>query len=273
MSKKTLTNPADILAALNAETDKALAKGKVARKNKPKPVIRSTVSKRHGRPLKPGNLPPTVDLKIPAPKKIVDQNGKPPPTNGNVESLHELIRFTLHCRVCNMSLLEIQEQIVEQFKMEPPAISTISSWIMRYHEAADEDCKDFRNRQRHQQDLIIEGLLKRWLPVAAAEKLHVLRMRMEDGEMQPVMDENAYDEQAKASAIVIKLLERKTKLWNLDLTPDNKNVGNVTPDTISLYIIQQLQGKLQHGGAIDVDSSVQREGLELTSGDGDIDSL
>lgn len=237
----------------------------------PKKVIGRKRS-RKGRPPKPGTLPNIKDFIIPEPEKIVEPDGKPPEINGTVETLHEKVRYALHLASCNYTHAEIADMVGERFQCEPPARNTVTEWLGKYHEAADADCVEYRNDKRQQQGRIVDSLLKRWLPVAMAPNFALNRFRVVDGHQVMILDENAYDEQSKAAAIVIKLLERNARLWNLDLTKESDNSKNVTAETINFYINQQVAASLApKGGAIDVDSEVER--LELHAGEGDIDSL
>lgn len=237
----------------------------------PKKVIGRKRS-RKGRPPKPGTLPCIGDFIIPEPEKIVDEAGKPPEMNGTVETLHEKVRYAMHLASCNYTHAEIADMVGERFQCDPPARNTVTEWISKYHEAADTDCVEYRNDKRQQQGRIVDALLKRWLPVAMAENFALMRFRVVDGEQVQVLDENAYDEQSKAAAIVIKLLERNARLWNLDLTKEDAQGNNVTAETINFYINQQVAASLApRGAALDIEATV--EVLELHAGEGDIDSL
>jgi hypothetical protein len=223
---------------------------------------------RKGRPPHPGTLPSIKDFIIPEPEKTEEKE-----MLGNVEILHEKVRYALHLAACNFTHGEIAHQVGEHFQCEPPARNTVTEWLQKYHEAADADCVEYRNSKRQQQGRIIDALLKRWLPVAMADKFAMMRFRVVDGKEVQVLDENAYDEQSKAAAIVIKLLERDARLWNLDLAKEEGKGNSVSADKINLYINQQVAAlSAPKGGAIDVDATPV-EALELHAGNGDIDTL
>jgi len=234
----------------------------------PKKIIHRRKDPRGRRP-KPGKLPDIGSFTIPMPKREVTSDGTPPEMRGTVELLHEKVRYALHLSACHYTHEEIAEQVGKRFECDPPARNTVTEWLAKYHEAADEDCVAYRNQKRQKQGWIIERLLKRWLPVALAENFALNRWRVVNGESVQVLDENAYDEQIKAAAIVIKLLEREAKLWGLELTKINEQASNsVTTETINYYISQQvaLHTAEKEGG------EPFKERLELHAGENDIDT-
>jgi hypothetical protein len=204
-----------------------------------KQVIKSR-STRGGRKTKPGNLPNIAGFAIPGPKKRTKCDGTPAEIEGTVELLHEKVRFALFLRANNYELTEIAEEVALRFKCIAPHFSTVSHWLSKYHEAADADCVQFRNRQRQQQGLIIDNLLKFWMPIAIADRLNNQRSRIVEDEEQALLNERTFNEELRATTIVIKLLEREAKLWNLDRMSDEEDLDGVPSEKLGLYILHQL---------------------------------
>jgi hypothetical protein len=85
-----------------------------------------------------------------------------------------------------------------------------------------------------------------------ADSLTVERVRMRNGEAHPALDENAYDEQAKAAMICLKVMERLAKLLGLDLEPQHERPMN----------LQELQLKMVEWDAIIGTKLELRSGLD-----------
>lgn len=184
--------------------------------------------------------------------------------------LHEKIRRASELRAYCYDVQEICQIIGREFECDPPEPPTVYGWFNKYHHAADADIINNLNERRQQVDRMITALLKRWMPVAAAEKLMINRWQTMDGMKVPVLDENAYDEQLKASAIVLKAMERLCKLWNLDLSSETGGKP-LTPQAIALIISQQVNNHYANGGPVGSSEAIT---LELTAGgDHDLDQL
>jgi hypothetical protein len=130
--------------------------------------------------------------------------------------------------------------------------------LREYREAYELDMKEMAKKRRQQQAFIIDRLLKKWLSLA----------------MEPKEIEGhgyADDQSARAAAIVVKLLERDAKLWNLDLKAAAEE-GSVSTATINWYIIQQLSNRSDCQGVEPGSGGQSLQVLELHSGEDDLDS-
>jgi len=172
------------------------------------------------------------------------------------------MKRSLQLSLEGFNIYEISEVIGKEFKCLKPDPSSIWRWLQKANEFIEEDIKGYTTHLRHRQHGMIQRIYKRWMPVLEAEALHVQRMRMEKGEMVPVIDENSYKEQLKATEIVIKAMEREARLMDLDAQKEPVNEGAVlTAELISQLIRNQITGG---DGVKDLKSA--KPILELESG-------
>ena len=161
---------------------------------------------------------------------------------GHEARLTAYIKRTMELNRKGHYLHEIAHIIAEEFNLDHvPNIATVCKWKATGLNAIDADIKALRMQFRLSQLEELEILKAKWMPIAAAQGLEIRRWKMEEGTLQPVLDENAVKEQIQATDQVVKILARQAKLLGLDLqeamTEDGK--GPKTLQELQLWIINQ----------------------------------
>lgn len=160
----------------------------------------------------------------------------------NIERVdNEKARDSLEWSLRGLTAIEIAEEIARKHNCPTPDQRTIYKWLHKFDECILEDIKGYTLHLRHRQHGMIQRIYKRWMPVLEAEALHVQRMRMQDGEMVPVIDEDSYKEQLKATEIVLKAMEREATLMDLDQKKEIEDgQGQLTGELLAAFIRQQI---------------------------------
>ena len=135
----------------------------------------------------------------------------------------------------------IATMLADEFKLVTvPSISSICEWLRVGKVEFMKDIVDMRMQIRLQQFDECEDLKRQWF-AAANRQILVARTKVIDGQPMEIIDENAFDEQAKALGGYIKLMERQAKLLGLDLSGvEEEKGGKQSPQEIYLYISQML---------------------------------
>lgn len=192
---------------------------------------------------------------------------------GHEERLASYIKRTLQLKQIGHPLYRIAQIISEEFNLEViPHIATVALWRKQAMEAVTDDILVLQQQLRIDQFNELEQMKVKWLAVATADDIQIQRWRMEEGELQPFMDENATKEQIEATKQVVNIMSRQAKLLGLDIEKSPAVTGEGPQDLQSLQIWMINQTNIinpQQGGSIDVQSEV----LELRSGIPEIDSV
>lgn len=187
-----------------------------------------------------------------------------PPQNGHAERLDMYIKRSLELKRLGYLHHEVAEKLTQEFNLErTPSITSISVWINTGRAAFSEDIQRLQEDMRIEQFTDLEKMKRKFLALANAEYLEITRWVMEEGSLQPKLDENAVKEQIDAGNLVIKIMTRQSKLLGLDLEKSvaKKGEGPSTLQELQLWLIGQLsapegsQGQEQPK-VIDVDSQI-----------------
>lgn len=172
------------------------------------------------------------------------------PIAGNETRLHLYIKRTLELVAEGWPHHRIANQIHQEFNLERiPAITTVARWKASGFDALSSDIQELQTQLRIDQFNQLEDMKSKWLPLATAERLELMRWKMVEGELQPELDENAIAEQVKANEQVIKIMTRQAKLLGLDLQPpEHKDGTQMTFQEVQLWIINQ-QSQMQNPAA------------------------
>lgn len=168
---------------------------------------------------------------------------------------------------------EIADIIAAEFELESiPAITTVADWLKAGSTAVSKDIQELQWQMRLQQFTELEKLKSKWMPLATAGNLEITRWRMEEGELQPQLDENAIDEQIRATREVVNIMARQAKLLGLDIEKSiaDNGEGPGTLQELQIWLINQVSISVgaPNGQAIDI----QTEKLELGTGLPEIDN-
>lgn len=163
---------------------------------------------------------------------------------GHEARLASFIKRTMELKRANYFHYEVAEMIAEEFKLESiPAIPTIASWYKQGMNAIREDFEEVAYQMRLEQFGQLEQMKRKWLGIALADHLEIRRWVMEEGSLQPKMDEDATKEQLEATKQTIAIMARQAKLLGLDLGQAiNKEDGEgpQTLQALQLWIINQV---------------------------------
>lgn len=162
---------------------------------------------------------------------------------GHEERLASYIKRTLQLHGEGEPFHRIALKIADEYQLEKvPAVSTVANWRAQGFDAINEDIHELQVQLRMDQFNTLEDMKSKWLPLATAERLAIMRWKMVEGELQPELDENAIAEQVKANEQVIKIMARQAKLLGLDLqAPEEKKDGDMSMQSLQLWIINQQQ--------------------------------
>lgn len=162
---------------------------------------------------------------------------------GNEERLTLIVRRAVYLHgIEGKPYRVIAQQLKDEFKLANlPAASTICRWMKLGQAEFLDDINDMRKQLRIEQFNECEELKAKWFAAANREIL-IVRHRMVDGKKIEIIDENAFNEQAKAATIYLKLMERQAKLIGLDLAgTEPQEGGKQSAQDIYLWISQQIQ--------------------------------
>ena len=187
---------------------------------------------------------------------------------GAVERLHTKILRAWHLRSEGLFYHEIAKIIGEEFNEKPVSQKCIMEWLDKYKEEFFKEIKEFQARSRMEQYMQMERMKRKFLPIACLDELHVKRhvKAGEEGVIQ-VIDENAFEEQRKASETVIKIMQRQANLMGLDLTKArNEEEGPIhSLLDLQIWITNQVNPAIQMPGEKKAPGRTL-ETLELESG-------
>lgn len=204
-------------------------------------------------------------LKTPLRKKL--KKAGTPDREAELDSLSNSPRIivrTVELNAMHYYYHEIATIIGREFKIDPPPhLDTIRRWIKQAQEAYLNDIKIFRQQETHHNLASIDSLLRRWMPVATAENLEVMRKARQDGVVIPILDENAYDEQLKATNVCINLLAKRAELLGLN---NAAALTDQTSDGDLRAFIASLAARQVAGMVIQDPKAPPVEVLELASG-------
>jgi hypothetical protein len=162
---------------------------------------------------------------------------------------------------------QIAQTMHVEFNMERrPAISTVSYWLDALYRHTDEEMKRVHCQFRAEQFEQLERLKSKWLKIAMAQDLEIQRWINTKGGKQPTIEENAINEQLKATEAIVKIMARQARLLGLDVERAGPQVdGAQDRQEMQLWIIRQIS---MMGVAPAEGSKMEsgREVLELTSG-------
>jgi hypothetical protein len=167
---------------------------------------------------------------------------------------------------------QIADIVAIHFNLEyTPPITTVASWLKAGNDAVNRDIEELQWQMRLEQFKELETLKAKWMPLAIAEELHVKRMEMQEGQLVPVIDEDATKEQLKATETLVKIMTRQASLLGLDIAKavQHEGEGPQKLQDLQVWLIGQVNmvTGAPNGGAIDVHSEI----LELRSGVPEID--
>lgn len=181
------------------------------------------------------------------------------------ETLLPIVRRALELQGRKFHLWEIGEQLQKEYQLtKAPSEATVWRWCNEAHTAYLSDIKALRGRELSIQLQTYDNLLRTWIPRAMGE-LHIMRMRMINGEAQEVLDKQAIEEQTKAASVVIKVLEKKADLLGLD------KAGGLPSEEGGTKTAEQLHAALvrfatQHVNGLPQANAKPAGFLELESG-------
>lgn len=154
--------------------------------------------------------------------------------------LQRLERYALrahHLKAEGYYIHEIGAILTDEFKLpRVPPVSTIWNWIAKASKAYMDEIDKLKMAEFMEAYDQIKEVIAKFLPIATAGKLEIQRWARIDGEMQPFMDEKAFDEQAKAAMVVLKWHERLAKLLGLDLDKKLEEKGGEMPTLAELHM-------------------------------------
>lgn len=191
------------------------------------------------------------------------------PIAGHEARLASYVKRTLELKRLDYPHWEVAQMIADEYKLDSiPAITTVADWYKKGMSAVREDIEELQWQMRIEQFNQLEKLKRKWMPLAMSDALEIRRWVMEEGTLQPELDENAIKEQIEATKQVVNIMARQAKLLGLDLTQSTNKDGDGpgTVQDLQLWMIGQINIG-GHGAAIDVSSEV----LELRSGLAEID--
>ena len=203
------------------------------------------------------------------------------PFTGHTERLNLYIKRAFELKTLDWSHRRIAEHMAEEFGMKhPPSIVTVSTWLDKANFAYTLDISKLASQMLIEQFNILEEIIAKWMPIAVADSLTVTRWSRINERYEP--DEDAIAEQAEATKIVLKTMERQAKLLGLDL--EKKPEGNkdeMDLNTLHLWIIGKVNENLpvsdpargSANNAVIPTGTPPRQILELRSGRPEIDEL
>lgn len=184
----------------------------------------------------------------------------------------------LHGFAC-MSYRQIAVKLQEEFKLAGvPHVTTVASWLSQAKQVFMEDTVALQKQFRLEQFNQLELLKEKWLP-AAMRECDIARTRMRKGGPIEIVDENAFNEQARACEIYIGLCKRQAKLLGFDLeAPTEGKSGKVDMQEIYLFISKQItygpRPERKVEGQVVGPAPIHRFGeLEMTLDSGSTDEL
>lgn len=189
--------------------------------------------------------------------------------NGHEERLPMFIKRTLQMRREGLYFHEIAEAIANEFKLESiPCIATVYNWNKQGMGLINEDILALQYQIRIDQFTDLEKMKAKWMPIATANALEIRRWQMHEGELQPVMDENAVAEQIDATKAIVAIMARQAKLMGLDMEKAVAATGEgpESLQALQIWLVNQINTAPNGSSAIDV----QGEVLELTAGIPDV---
>lgn len=193
-------------------------------------------------------------------------------TEGQNQRLVMLKQRAMRLRAEGLSLALTAETLADEFKLERiPPTTTVFRWTADVALELKEDYDRTSIAYRTEQDAQIDELLRRWMPLALADHLRIQKFKQSAEGPVPYIDEHAYDESLKALDRCLKLMARRARLWNLDLTKVEINTGDgpKTYQDLLLWVNTTLiagEGAKNMGSAKVVD-----EPLSLEAGVPDVD--
>lgn len=126
----------------------------------------------------------------------------PKPMAGSEAKLERLIAKVWEHKVMGYTNAEILDSITEEFKLpQRPHVATLYLWMKKGREILKE-------REAVKEDFMygalekLRRLDKKWMPIAEAQSLKVMRKRMEDGEIHHEINEEEVEEQERATKLV-----------------------------------------------------------------------
>lgn len=200
---------------------------------------------------------------------LADRKPDGDPLAGHEARLALYIKRTLQLKRLDYPHWEVAEIIADEYKLDSiPAITTVADWYKKGMAAVREDIEELQWQMRIEQFNQLEKLKRKWMPLAMSDALEIRRWVMEEGTLQPELDENAVKEQIEATKQVVNIMARQAKLLGLDLTQSTNKDGDGpgTVQDLQLWMIGQINVSA-HGAAIDIPSEV----LELKAGIPEID--
>lgn len=190
---------------------------------------------------------------------------------GHEARMEVYIARTLALKRLNYYHYEIAEEIAKEFDLvDVPAITTIATWLQKGRSAIREDIEELAWQMRLEAFQELDRMKRKFLQIACADELQIKRWAMIEGEMQPVLDENAVKEQLKAGQLVVQILARQAKLLGMDLeksvTPQGE--GPQSLSELHLWLIGNINAMGGEGKEINITGKT----LELKSGIPELDS-
>ncbi len=184
---------------------------------------------------------------------------------GHEERLAHYILRTLELKRKGYRLFQIAEMIATEFNLtHVPHIATVHNWSVTGMKEVNHDILQLQLELRINQFNELEKLKDKWMPIACADQLKIQRWKMEEGTLQPFMDENATAEQLKATNELVKIMARQAKLLGLDMekavTKDGEGPANL--QELQIWLINHHPAPTQStvhgstGGTIDIHSEV-----------------
>lgn len=162
---------------------------------------------------------------------------------------------------------EIADIIADEFELETiPAITTVAHWLKDGNDAVAHDIQELQWQARIEQFGQLERLKAKWMPIAVADELEIQRWRMQEGELQPFMDEDASKEQIEATKQVVSIMNRQAKLLGLDIEKSIAETGEGPGSLQDLQIWLINQVNISTGAPNGAPIDIQGEVLELRSG-------
>lgn len=151
------------------------------------------------------------------PKPAPDPVDPVPLETLNAEQLPPIVRRAHELKARGMYLWEVGEQLQSEFHLASPVSeATVCRWFQEAHEDYLADIKGFRRRAAIETLQSIDAVLRKWLPLATMNNLPLARFVNLGGIRVPVMDENAFEEQIKASAICLRAFRERAVILGLD---------------------------------------------------------
>jgi hypothetical protein len=167
---------------------------------------------------------------------------------------------------------EIPALLVEQFGIELPALTTVMGWLNRLDAAVTKDFQTLQERMRMDCFWQIEEVKGKWMHRAQGA-MSVRTTELTDEGFREVIDDNAFNEQAKAAKVVLDCIKHQAALLKLNLADEDKK-GGVSLLDLQLWIVDRanninrplgemktVEGQVVGGPKLEVASGVDLLGI------------